>query len=134
MKSHAAGDLTRDCLVFLKDRQVSSFGCFAFEFWVLRFRFLGASCFGLRFRVRRFRNYRLSLTRKYIVLGNSFSARRVTERKIVTFVMCTLPIHTGLFNVTDVCHVSGILVVSSDLVAQGFWCPSNNSVIVTKFF
>ena len=44
------GDLTRDCLVFLKDRQVSSFGCFVFdfcvlcfEFWVLRFWVLGAS-------------------------------------------------------------------------------------------
>ena len=37
------GDLTRDCLVFLKDRQVSRFGCFVFEFWVLRFRDLGAS-------------------------------------------------------------------------------------------
>ena len=53
MKSHAAGDLTRDCLVFLEDRQFSSFECFAFEFWVLRFRFLGASfsrfgCFVLR--------------------------------------------------------------------------------------
>ena len=70
------GDLTRDCLVFLKDRQVSRFGCFVFEFWVLRFRDLGASfsslgcfvfeswvlrasCFVLRFRVLRFRNYRL---------------------------------------------------------------------------
>ena len=28
-----------------------------FEIWVLRFRVLGASCFGLRFRVLRFRNY-----------------------------------------------------------------------------
>ena len=37
-------------LVFIKDRPVSSF-------WVLRFRDLGASCFGLRFRVLRFRNY-----------------------------------------------------------------------------
>ena len=65
--------------MFLKDTQVSSFGCFVFEFWVLRFRVLGsslsrfgcfvfeswvlrfrdlgASCFGLRFRVLRFRNY-----------------------------------------------------------------------------
>ena len=42
MKSHAAGDFARDCLVFLKDRQVSRFGWFAFEFWVLRFRFLDA--------------------------------------------------------------------------------------------
>ena len=60
-------------LVFIKDRPVSSFrvlrflsrvlhfrdlGVFVFEFWVLRFRDLGASCFGLRFRVLRFRNYR----------------------------------------------------------------------------
>ena len=29
-----------------------------FEFWVLRFRDLGASCFSLRLRVLRFRNYR----------------------------------------------------------------------------
>ena len=35
----------------------SVFGCFVFEIWVLRFRDLGASCFGLRFRVLRFRNY-----------------------------------------------------------------------------
>ena len=34
----------------------SRFGCFVFEFWVLRFRDLGASCFGLRFRVLRFPN------------------------------------------------------------------------------
>ena len=38
----AVGDLTRDCHVFLKDRQVSSLGCFVFDFWVLRFRDLGA--------------------------------------------------------------------------------------------
>ena len=43
---------------------VLSFGCFVFEIWVLRFRDLGASCFGLRFRVLRFRNYR-----KYTVDG-----------------------------------------------------------------
>ena len=65
--------------MFIKDRPVSSFwvlrfrsrvlrfrvlgasfsrfGRFVFEFWVLRFRDLGASCFGLRFRVLRFRNY-----------------------------------------------------------------------------
>ena len=42
-------------------------GVFVFEFWVLRFRDrvlrfrdLGASCFGLRFRVLRFRNYHVS--------------------------------------------------------------------------
>ena len=33
----------------------SSFGCFVFE--ALWFRDLGASCFGLRFPVLRFRNY-----------------------------------------------------------------------------
>ena len=31
-------------------RQVSSFVWFVFDFWVLRFPHLGASCFGLRFR------------------------------------------------------------------------------------
>ena len=36
---------------------VFEIGCFVFEIWVLRFRVLGASCFGLRFRVLRFRNY-----------------------------------------------------------------------------
>ena len=36
----------------------SRFGWFVFEFRVLRFRDLGASCFGLRFRVLRFRYYR----------------------------------------------------------------------------
>ena len=35
----------------------SRFGCSVFEFWVLRFRVLGVSCFGLRFRVLRFRHY-----------------------------------------------------------------------------
>ena len=39
---------------------LSSFGCFVFEIWVLRFRDLGASCFGLRSRVLRFRNYHVS--------------------------------------------------------------------------
>ena len=36
---------------------VFDLGVFVFEFWVLRFRDLGASCFGLRFRVLRFRNH-----------------------------------------------------------------------------
>ena len=56
----------------------SSCGCFVFEiqvlrfeFWVLRFRDLGASCFGLRFRVLRFRNYRdLYLSYGHLVLKN----------------------------------------------------------------
>ena len=30
----------------------SSLGCSIFEIWVLRFRDLGASCFGLRFRMQ----------------------------------------------------------------------------------
>ena len=34
----------------------SSLRCFVFEIWVLRFRDLSASCFGLRFRVLHFRN------------------------------------------------------------------------------
>ena len=49
----------------LKERQsfwcfgasFSIFGCSVFEIWVLRFRVLGVSCFGLRFRVLRFRHY-----------------------------------------------------------------------------
>ena len=44
-------------VIVLQRTVVSRFGCFVFEFWVLRFRDLGASCFGLRFRVLRFRNY-----------------------------------------------------------------------------
>ena len=36
----------------------SSLKCSVSEFWVFRFRDLGASCFGLHFRVLRFRNYR----------------------------------------------------------------------------
>ena len=66
-------------VVVLQRTVVSSFGCFVFELWVLRFRVLGASfsrfgysvfeswvlrfrdlgalCFGLRFQVLRFRNY-----------------------------------------------------------------------------
>ena len=53
-------------LVFIKDRPVSSFWVLRFRDRVLRFRDrvlrfrdLGASCFGLRFRVLRFRNYHL---------------------------------------------------------------------------
>ena len=46
-------------VVVLQPTVVSRFGCFVLESWVLRFRDLGASCFGLRFRVLRFRNYSL---------------------------------------------------------------------------
>ena len=35
----------------------SSIGCSIFEFWVLHFRDLGASCFGLHVRLLRFQNY-----------------------------------------------------------------------------
>ena len=34
------------------------------EIWVLRFRDLGASCFGLRFQVLRFRNYPFAIYRR----------------------------------------------------------------------
>ena len=36
--------------MFLKGRQVSSFGCFVFEFWLLPFRDLGASFSSFRYR------------------------------------------------------------------------------------
>ena len=89
MRTHPLPPSDSDCV--MQDVQptvVSSFGCFVFEFWVLRFgdlgvfvfdlecfvfefwvlrfrtwvlrfRVLGASCFGPRFRVLRFRNYQL---------------------------------------------------------------------------
>ena len=41
----------------LSSPSFSRFRCCVFEFWMLRFRDLGASYFGLRFRVLRFRNY-----------------------------------------------------------------------------
>ena len=68
MKSHAAGDLTRDCLVFLWDRQVLSFGCFVFEIWVLRFPDLGAlfsrfRCSVFKVLVLRFRDLGASFSR-----------------------------------------------------------------------
>ena len=57
----------------------SSFGCFVFEFrvfvfefWVLRFRDLGASCFGLRFRVLRFRNYHYVIPTSIMYLLKAF--------------------------------------------------------------
>ena len=46
-------------VVVLQRTVVSSLGCSVSEFWMLRFRDLGTSCFGLRFRVLRFRNYPL---------------------------------------------------------------------------
>ena len=69
------GDLTRDCHVFLKDRQVSSLGasfsifaCFVFEIWVLR-----ASVFVFEFRVLRFRGLGASFsTLGCLVLRSSF--------------------------------------------------------------
>ena len=61
--------------MFLKDRQVSRFGCFVFEFWVLRFRDLGASfsslgCFVFEIWVLRFRDLGASC----FVLRSSFSS------------------------------------------------------------
>ena len=44
-------------IVVLQPTVVSRFGCFVFESWVLRFRDLGASCFGLCYRVLRYGNY-----------------------------------------------------------------------------
>ena len=51
----------------------SSLGCFVFEFWVLRFRDLGASCFGLRFRVLRFRYYH------YVIAYVIYISKKVTR-------------------------------------------------------
>ena len=53
--------------MFLKDRQVSSLGCFAFKIWVLRFRVLGAS-------FSRFGYFVLKIwVLRFGVLGASFS-------------------------------------------------------------
>ena len=58
----------------------SRFGCFVFEFWVLRFRVLGASfsrsgCFVFEFRVLRFRDLGASFSRfGCFVLRSSFSS------------------------------------------------------------
>ena len=66
--------------MFLKDRQVSSLGCFAFEFWVLRFRDLSASfsrfgCFVFESWVLRFRVLGASFSRLgCFVLQSSFSS------------------------------------------------------------
>ena len=51
---------------------VFEIGCFVFEFWVLRFRVFGASCFGLRFRVLHFRNYRIRRPEKRVELMLGF--------------------------------------------------------------
>ena len=90
------GDLTRDCLVFLKDRQVSRFGCFVFEFWVLRFRDLGASfssfgcfvfeigCFVFEIWVLRFRDLGASFSRfGCFVLRSSFSSASFSKLPFV---------------------------------------------------
>ena len=65
----------RDLGVFVFEFWVLCFrdlGVFVFEFWVLRFRSrvlrfrdLGASCFGLRFRLLCFRNYHKTMTPWY---------------------------------------------------------------------
>ena len=61
---HGPGPWTRSVKVVhgplvhvLSSPSFSRFRRCVFEFWVLRFRDLGASYFGLRFRVLRFRNY-----------------------------------------------------------------------------
>ena len=53
----------------------------SFKFWVLRFRDLGASCFGLRFRVLRFRNYRVSPLQKLLLSRTSGhgQAKQITK-------------------------------------------------------
>ena len=69
------GDLTRNCLVFLKDRR---FGCLVFEIWVLRFRDLGTSfsrfgCSIFEIWVLRFRDLGTSFSRfGCFVLRSSF--------------------------------------------------------------
>ena len=75
MRTHPLPPPDSDCV--MQDVQptvVSSFGCFVFEFWVLRFRDLGASfssfgCFVFEFWVLRFRSRVL----RFRVLGASFS-------------------------------------------------------------
>ena len=69
MRTHPLPPPNSDCVmqharrevVVIQPTVVSSFGCFVFEIWVLHFRVLGASCFGLRFRVPLFQNYRLKI-------------------------------------------------------------------------
>ena len=56
-------------IVFIKDRPVSSFWVLRFRDRVLRFRVLGASCFGLRFR-----NYRLSKASCFLLKSFHFRA------------------------------------------------------------
>ena len=65
----------------------SRFGCFVFEIWVLRFRDLGASCFGLRFRVLRFRNYHITsgIYAKYHVQIMLLFVYTTTRKRFVIF-------------------------------------------------
>ena len=70
--------------MFLKDRQVSRFGCFVFEFWVLRFRDLGASfssfgCFVFEIWVLRFRDLGASC----FVLLSSFSSASFSKLPVM---------------------------------------------------
>ena len=68
MRTHPLPPPDSDCVMQdVQPTEVSSFGCFVFEFWVLRFRVLGASfsnfgCFVFELWVLRFRT-----------LGASFS-------------------------------------------------------------
>ena len=100
----------RDFGVFVFDLGcfVFEIGCFVFEIWVLRFRVLGASCFGLRFRVLRFRNYpitsRITCNTKsviYMVQCNRCNLQYIGETKrrlAVTEIPC---IHINYVSRTD---------------------------------
>ena len=90
------GDLTRNCLVFLKDRR---FGCLVFEFWVLRFRFLRASfsrfgCSIFEIWVLRFRDLGTSFSRfGCFVLRSSFSKLPFVLRSSFLKLPFISPIH-----------------------------------------
>ena len=58
----------------------SSPGCFVFEIWVRRFRDLGASCFDLRFRVLRFRNYLI-----YLLFVDQDECLTLLRRQVKTY-------------------------------------------------
>ena len=76
MRTHPLPPPVSDCV--MQDVQptvVSSFGCFVFEFWVLRFRDFGVfvfdlGCFVFEFWVLRFRD----LGASFSILGASFSS------------------------------------------------------------
>ena len=94
----------------------SSLGCFVFEIWVLRasvfvfeclvfetlwvlsFRDFGASCFGLRFRVLRFRNYHHKVT---LTWKDEKYRKRESSRYNTLFCLGrTYEVHSPLFITT----------------------------------